>query len=182
MEGVIKNYVAGKERRYYCSDDVSFEEINRANENISKIPNEIRQDLNFMIDIDFISNSDRIEGNASMPIVNFLHNPNIKVLRSEGRMLNLNNPQDRRILAITSGETYDEDDNDYIEYLKDTNLVVFDRETNEEYYIETSGHLAGVGETINEARRAKRIIQSGGGIFFNCRLHLRPYKQTCFRG
>lgn len=164
METIINNIVAGEKRRYFCSDDIQFQGIDIANEGISKIPAPVRQELNFMIDIDFISNSDRIENiNANLPLIDFLHNPNIKVIRSEGRLLNPHLEEDKKIINVsTDNEPYEDNfPREYIDYLKETNLLVFDKETNEEYFIETSGHLAAVAETINEARRARRAIQRG---------------------
>lgn len=151
-------------QKYICRLN-DFKGIDLANEIISKIPASVRQELNFMIDIDFVSNSDQIENiNANMPLVDFLNNPNIKVLRST-RLLNPQKPEEKIFMTLPNGEPLDDDlPKDYIDYLRETNLVIFDTETNEEYYVETTGHLAAVAETINEARRARRAIKNGKNL------------------
>lgn len=149
----------------YINKYNDFIGIDLANELISKIPSSLRQELNFMIDIDFVSNSDQIENiNSLQPITNFLHNPDIKVLHSS-RFLNPNNEEDLEIFKTMSDKPYDGYlPKSYLKYLRETNLLIFNSKTNEEYYIETSGHLAAVAETINEARRAKQAKREGKTI------------------
>lgn len=139
-----------------------FKGIDLANELIAKIPSKLRQELNLMIDIDFVSNSDQIENiNSVQPITDFLHNPDIKVLHSN-RYLDPTKKEDLEIMQVMTDKPYDGYlPKSYIQYLRDTNLLIFNSKTNEEYFIETSGHLAAVAETINEARRAKQAKKEG---------------------
>lgn len=148
-------------RKYICNFN-DFGGIDLANELIAKFPPRLKQDLNLMIDIDFISNSNQIENiNAKQSFSSFLHNPDVRVIRSS-RFLDPTNAEDLKMLIDISEKPYDDFlPKQYIDFLRETNLVVYNNNTNEEFFVETHGHLAAITETIHQARRAKLAQREG---------------------
>ena len=143
----------------------NFKEIDNLKDKVSEISPTLRKELNSVIDLDFVSQSDRIEGMGTFQdIADFLERPDIRVLHSTGS-LGFQKPKDEPNFQIPMDEPYDGYlPEEYLDYLRSTNILVFDPNTNEEHYIETTGHFAAISEMINEARRANRANRKGQNI------------------
>jgi len=146
-----------------------FTEIDRDVESFNKLPRGgIIDNFNRRIDLDYITNSDMIEGEHPKEqfLLDILRNPNLKVLRSYPKLM-LNDKKlssgeiSDRIVNI-AGMDKEEQDDTYKDVLRDTELVVFDTQTGEEYHVKTTGHLLAVNEIINQARKVKMIKQTIG--------------------
>lgn len=143
----------------------NFNEIDTLKDKVSEIPPTFRKELNSIIDLDFVSQSDRIEGiDTFKDIEEFLERPDIRVLHSTSSF-GFDKPKEEPDFKIPTDEPYDcYLPEEYLNYLRNTNILVFDPNTNEEHYIETTGHFAAISEMINEARRANRANRKDQNI------------------
>ena len=143
----------------------NFNEVDTLKEKVSEISPTFRKELNSVIDLDFVSQSDRIEGiDTFQDIADFLTRPDIRVLHSTSSF-GFEPPKEDPHFKIPMDEPYDGYlPEEYLDYLRNTNVLVFDPNTNEEHYIETTGHFAAISEMINEARRANRASRKGQSI------------------
>lgn len=153
----------------YTFEKRDFSAIDKEVEAFNKIPREgIIDNFNRRIDLDYISNSDMIENMNSDHdfLLDVIHNQNLKVLRSYPRLFvndpNMKSGEVSDKLFNVNGLDADDQNKAYRDYLKNTELVVYDKSTDEEFHIKTTGHLLAVYEVINEARRAKMLKQSIG--------------------
>lgn len=153
----------------YTFEKRDFTDIDRDVEAFNKLPRVgIIDNFNRRIDLDYITNSDMIEGEHPKEefLLDILRNPNLKVLRSYPRFVindaRLSSGEISDRVVNISGMDDDEQSETYKDILRDTDLVVFDTQTNEEYHVKTTGHLLAINEVINEARKAKMIKQTIG--------------------
>lgn len=125
----------------------------------------IIDDINTKIDIDYISNSDRIENiGTDRNLLYILHDKNLKVLRSYPYLITaLPCVKSKQIGKIKNYCKLDEDEayKYYADMLRETGLVVFNKTTNEEYFVKTTGHLVALTEAMRQAKRAKNAQQNG---------------------
>lgn len=149
------------EKQDFSAIDNTVKEFNNTRDQVA-IDN-----LNMRIDLDYISNSDEIEGiNPQQLLQNILKNTNLRVLRSYPYMIANNKNMKpgavgNKVVNI-AGMSDEEKEKVYENYLKNTELVVIDTEANQEFHVKTTGHLRAVSETIQQAKYARMIKNTTG--------------------
>lgn len=147
----------------YTFEKRDFSKIDEEVTEFNKIPRGgIIDDFNSRIDLDYISNSDEIEGSAPDALLqSILANNNLKVLKSRPKLFvndksKPNGNISDRIVNVAGNDRFD-NEKLFTDSLRDTNLVVFDTVTGEEFFVKTTGHLVAVSEVIKAARQAKEV-------------------------
>lgn len=152
----------------YKWENRDFTELDNNVDEFNKLPRVGTIDnFNRRIDLDYISNSDEIEGISPEKFLqDILKNNNLKVLRSYPKLVvNRKDVEKGQIsdrVTNVSGMDKDDQEDVYKDLLRDTELVVFDTETGEESHVKTTGHLLAVAEVIKQARLAKMFKNTTG--------------------
>ena len=113
------------------------------------------RELNQSIDLDYVKQSEMIEDNKDHELSSFVLDENTKVLRSEPPV-----PWDRLRAAKTQEEYYE-----IIGEQRDASTLILVKDlpdgTHETKEYKNSGHLIAVGYALRQARKDRKLIESG---------------------